>query len=82
MGLFSQRPEHEQNEWAGLPSEPRDTASVAERLDEAPALDLLDVGLGAAYTTTVFPVAPPAPEAVDATEGDAGGDPGPDSDDR
>ncbi|WP_309064883.1 hypothetical protein [Microbacterium sp.] len=80
MGLFQQRPEEEQNQWAGLPSEPIEV-SEAERLDEAPTLDLLDVGLGAAYSTMVFPVAPPAPEAVDVTDGDPGadeGDPEPD----
>ncbi len=73
MGLFQQRPEEEQQQWAGLPSEPHETTG-AERLEEAPSLDLLDVGLGAAYSTTVFPVVPPAPEAADVS--DAG--PGPD----
>lgn len=74
MGLFQQRPEEEQNAWAGLPSEPRDVQNPADRLDDAPSLDLMDIGLGAKYSTMVFPVAPPAPEAADVTDGDAGGD--------
>ena len=48
MGLFTQRPE-ENDEWAGLPSEPHRSESFAERLpDAAPAsataLDLGGIG--------------------------------------
>jgi len=80
MGLFQQRPEEEQNEWAGLPSEPLDAQSAAEQLDAPPtASDLFGVSGGPLYTSVVFPVAPPAPEAADVTangdgEGDGGGD--------
>lgn len=66
MGLFSQR-QQEPSAWAALPGEPVEQ-DAAERLDEAPSLDLLDVGLTAKYTTMVFPVAPPAPEAADTSE--------------
>ena len=75
MGLFQQRPEEEERVWAGLPSEPRDIENPAERLDEAPSLDLMDIGVGAQYSTMVFPVAPAAPEASDVTEGEPGNDP-------
>lgn len=74
MGLFQQRPEEEERVWAGLPSEPRDIENPAERLDDAPAMDLMDIGVGAKYSTMVFPVAPPAPEAADVTDGEPGGD--------
>lgn len=66
MGLFTPRPQHEQQEWAGLPSEPLDPQSAAERLDAAPAADPTGIGLAAGSTSIVFPVAPPAPEAADA----------------
>ncbi|MDR2997217.1 MAG: hypothetical protein LBU78_03760 [Microbacterium sp.] len=68
MGLFQQRPEEEQNEWAGLPSEPLDPQSAAEQLDAPPtASDIFGLGGGPLYTSVVFPVAPPAPEAADVT---------------
>ena len=57
MGLFTQRPE-ENDEWAGLPSEPLRSESFAERLpDAAPAsATALDVGgLG----SISIPLAPP-----------------------
>lgn len=38
MGLFQHRPE-EPTEWAGLPSEPLDDESVAERLPESAPVD-------------------------------------------
>lgn len=64
MGLFQQRPEDEEKQW-GLPSEPLER-SASERLDEAPAVDPLALGLdpSPAVSSIVFPVAPPAPEAV------------------
>ena len=73
MGVFSERPEEEKQDWAGLPSEPRDHDAV-DQLDAAPSLDPLNVGLGAQHSTVVFPVAAPAPEASDVTDGDAGDD--------
>ncbi|MEJ1089777.1 hypothetical protein WDU99_15790 [Microbacterium sp. Mu-80] len=67
MGLFTQKPQ-EPSAWAALPGEPLNETDTTERLDEAPNLDLMDVGLGAKYSTVVFPVAPPAPEAADTAE--------------
>jgi len=45
MGLFTERPE-ENDEWAGLPSEPHRAESFAERLPDAapPSATALDVG--------------------------------------
>lgn len=72
MGLFSQK-QQEPGAWAALPGEPLDEQAT-ERLDEAPAMDLMDIGIGAKYTTMVFPVAAPAPEAEDTSEsGEPGG---------
>ena len=73
MGVFSERPEDELQEWAGLPSEPRDRDGV-EQLDAAPGLDPMSIGLGAQYASVVFPVAPPAPEADDTTDAAPGDD--------
>ena len=69
MGLFQQRSEEEENQWV-LPSEPL-ARSEADLLDEVPSVDSLALGLDAQYTTMVFPVAPPAPEA----EGEENGEP-------
>lgn len=64
MGLFQQRSEDEEKQWAGLPSEPRETG-VADVLDAAPAVDPFSLGFGGAadVSSIVFPVAPPAPDA-------------------
>lgn len=64
MGLFQHRPEEEEKQWAGLPSEPREHGA-ADTLDAAPTVDPLSVGLGLGGETTsiVFPVAPPPPAA-------------------
>lgn len=69
MGLFTQKPQ-EPSAWASLPGEPLDDMTVADRLDDAPTLDLIDIGLGAAYTTSIIPVTAPAPEAEDMSEND------------
>lgn len=66
MGLFQQRPEEEEKQWAGLPSEPRELGA-ADVLDAAPAVDPLSLGFGdggGSVQSIVFPVAPPAPSAV------------------
>lgn len=64
MGLFIQRPE-ENEEWAGLPSEPLRPESAAERLsDPAPAIGAL--GAGGSVESIVIPVAP----SVDADAAD------------
>lgn len=65
MGLFQQRPT-EKEAWAAIPGEPLASDDAADTLD-APAADPFDIGLGAQYTSVVFPVAPPAPEATDVT---------------
>lgn len=63
MGLFSQRPE-EPTEWAGLPSEPARRETAAERLTDAPAVDLGSLGAsdlafgGGTVESIVIPVAP------------------------
>ncbi|MCK2035322.1 hypothetical protein KZC51_04155 [Microbacterium sp. SSW1-49] len=63
MGLFQQRPEEEENQWAGLPSEPLEREG-ADVLDAAPSVDPMALGLGASVSSIVFPVTPPAPAAV------------------
>jgi hypothetical protein len=63
MGLFQHRPEEEENQWAGLPSEPLERDGV-DTLATTPTLDPLSIGLGAEVGSIVFPVAPPAPAAV------------------
>ncbi|UWF77626.1 hypothetical protein [Microbacterium neungamense] len=72
MGVFSERPEQQRQDWAGLPSEPYDVTDPPERLDEAPRLAPDDLGLGAQYSSVVIPVAPPAPEAADASDSGPG----------
>jgi len=63
MGLFQHRPEEQENVWAGLPAEPRGVEDAIDNLSVT-AIDPLTVGLGASYSSIVFPVAPPAPEAA------------------
>ena len=67
MGMFSQRPE-EKSTWAALPGEPAesDAADVLPSAD----IDPLSIGLGASVESIVFPVAPPAPEASDHSDGE------------
>lgn len=62
MGLFDQRKE-EENQWAGLPSEPLDR-SAADLLDTAPPVDPMALALGIDVNSIAFPVAPPAPDSV------------------
>jgi hypothetical protein len=60
MGLFTQQPEQNE-EWAGIPSEPLRVESDAERLADAAPVDAgglaLD-GLGVAVESIVIPVVP------------------------
>lgn len=64
MGLFTQRPEQNE-EWAGLPSEPARPETEAERLaDTAPAVDALGFGV---MESIVIPVAPVVEIAQPAT---------------
>lgn len=66
MGLFQQKPEEQENQWV-LPSEPIERTE-ADVLDTAPVVDPLSIGLGAEtsgdLSSVLFPVAPPAPEAI------------------
>lgn len=70
MGLFTQRPEFN-DDWAGIPGEPLQPESAAQRLaDSAPAVDAL--GVGGAVESIVIPVAPIveiAQESVDSGQG-------------
>ena len=69
MGLFTQRPEQNE-EWAGLPSEPLEPETAAQRLGDAPPT--WD-SLGVAGTVGVIGI-PVDPVSVDQswmTEGDA-----------
>ncbi len=72
MGLFQQKPEEQENQWV-LPSEPLERTE-ADVLDTAPVVDPLSIGLGAEtsgdLSSVMFPVAPPAPEAVAAESGE------------
>lgn len=65
MGLFQQRPEEQDNEWA-LPSEPLER-SEAEVLPTTPTVDPLSLGIGlesgGSVTSIVFPAAPLPPAA-------------------
>lgn len=73
MGLFVNRPEEQQNHWAGLPSEPLDAdeAEIQETVRTADSLTLgLGLGLGNPVTSIVFPVTPPSPEAADVASAD------------
>ena len=66
MGLFQHRPEEEEKQWAGLPSEPREHGA-ADVLDAAPSVDPLSLGFGddgGSVQSILFPVAPPPPAAV------------------
>lgn len=80
MGMFQQRREDEENQWAGLPSEPLDRGA-AEALDAPPALDPLSIGLGLDGDTTsiVFPVAPTPPAAFAVENRDPDGEDGDDA---
>lgn len=57
MGLFASLPE-EPSEWAGLPSEPLEPESEAERLHSATTIDALGLAAGAAVKSIVIPVEP------------------------
>lgn len=65
MGLFTQQPE-EDDEWAGIPSEPLRPETEAERLTDAATLDAAALGLAGipglagpgSVQSIVIPVAP------------------------
>ncbi len=85
MGLFSQQPEQD-DEWAGIPSEPLAPESQAERLVDAAPVDAAGLGVmgirvggfdigGATGATSVesivIPVAPVSEAADPQKSGDA-----------
>lgn len=63
MGLFQQLPE-EPTEWAGLPSEPLQPETAAQRLDAGAGLDptALPLGSGGSIAIPITPPADAAPE--------------------
>ncbi|KDA04719.1 hypothetical protein DC31_05320 [Microbacterium sp. CH12i] len=73
MGLFQQRPDEEQQDWTGLPSEPLE-ADTADTLGAGPAIDPLSIGLGASVSSIAFPVTLPAPDAESIETGEPDGD--------
>ncbi len=70
MGLFQQRPE-EPTAWAGLPAEPHEPVSPAERLGDAGPFEIPLLGPTPAVDTIAITIEPASPEAAD---GDGGGD--------
>ena len=77
MGLFTQRPEQNE-EWAGIPSEPLRVESDAERLADAAPVDAGGValdGLGA-VESIIIPVAP----VIEITQALESGEGGPEGD--
>lgn len=74
MGLFTQRPQHNE-EWAGLPSEPLDPESPAERLTGSPpAPGLLGADSGMASIAIPLPTAQPETPADDPRGAGGGGE--------
>ena len=69
MGLFTQKPE-ENEDWAGLPSEPSRAETAAERLTDAATVDAggLDLFFGA--SSVVIPVSPVVEQRDDESNGD------------
>jgi len=63
MGLFSPRPE-EPTEWAGLPSEPLEARSQADRLPMEGTVDVIELLTGSSTSSITLEIAPehPAPD--------------------
>lgn len=72
MGLFSQK-QQDPAAWAALPGEPLDETNPNERLDEAPPVDLLGLGLGGTSTVITLPGAEPEASGGPADGGPADG---------
>lgn len=64
MGLFQKRPE-EPTDWAGLPAEPHQPASPAERLGEAPPVEIPLLGPIPAADSIAITIQPVSPEPVE-----------------
>lgn len=74
MGLFQNRPEEAETQWAGLPSEPRENDGT-EVLDTVPGVDPMSLDFGGSISSIVFPVAPPAPSASSIDDSEPADDP-------
>jgi len=73
MGLFTQRPEFS-DEWAGIPGEPAEPETAAQRLaDAAPAVDAVGLVTGGAVESIVFPMPPVVEVAQDSSDSGQGG---------
>ncbi|MFH8250340.1 hypothetical protein ACH3VR_08255 [Microbacterium sp. B2969] len=68
MGLFTQRPEEDNEDWTGLPSEPAREETAAERLPDAPPAGGGAWDLFGASGSVVIPVAHVADEPEDDDE--------------
>lgn len=71
MGLFTQRPEFN-DEWAGIPGEPLDPETAAQRLADAAPVDTAGLLGGGAVESIVIPVVPVVEIAQEAA--DSGGE--------
>lgn len=69
MGLFQHRPE-EPTEWGGLPSEPWEPREPAERLGDAPPIDIDLFGEGVHGATVSFTLADVEPMSPDLSGAD------------
>ena len=69
MGLFTQRPE-ENEDWAGLPSEPARDESTAERLTDASSYDAGGLDLFFGPGSVLIPVTPVELQSVDHSDAD------------
>lgn len=67
MGLFTQRPE-ENEDWAGLPSEPAREETAAERLTIDSAYDGSGVDLLFGAGSVIIPVTPVVEQSADHTD--------------
>jgi len=65
MAQFTHKPQ-EPSAWAALPGEPLDEPAPSERLDHAPAVDPMTLGLDTVYTSVAVPV--PDPDPAESTE--------------
>jgi hypothetical protein len=76
MGLFTEIRPEENDDWAGIPSDPLRAETEAERLRDAAPVDAAALGLGsfAAVESILIPVAPVIEIAESQESGDGGDD--------
>ena len=65
MGLFTQRPEHNE-QWAGLPSEPVERTPAEQLSEAAPGVDSTVIPDAAAGVTSIEIPVPPVVSGEDA----------------